>query len=106
MSRAIDEIFAPVLRALEPGAAATLARRKLRLMASAPAVLNHEMLREIEAVIASTLDRSTLPKSVPPALAARSLVAATFGALLWWAENGAELSPVDATLGALRALKR
>jgi AcrR family transcriptional regulator len=100
----VAQIFVPVLGSLGAPELASLARRKLTLLASAPALLNHPMLQEIEAVLAKTLAPKALPRDVPPELAARALVAATFGSLLWWAEHGNRLSALDATLGALEAV--
>lgn len=92
----------PFLRPMESPAVARLARRRLRLIASAPALLNHPTLREIEATIASLFDR----KSEPPALVARTVLAVAFGAMFWWAEQGDELTPLEALSKALRSLSR
>jgi AcrR family transcriptional regulator len=97
----VEELFVPVLRQLDESAAARLARRRLRLIARAPGLLNHPALREIEEVIATAVAASALPAGAPPSLVARTLVAATFASLLWWAEQGEELSALDVMRAAL-----
>jgi hypothetical protein len=94
----------PVLRPLDEPAAAEMARRRLRLIAGAPALLNHETLLEIEQVLATAVASSALPRAVPPALVARTLVAALFAALLWWAEHGEGMSPLETARAALRSV--
>lgn len=90
----------PFLRPMEAPAAAELARRRLRLMAEAPALLNHSTLREIETIVASLF----APESAPPALVARTVVAVVFGALLWWAEQGEGVTALEAVSAAFRAI--
>jgi AcrR family transcriptional regulator len=104
LARIVDELFVPVLVMLDDPAIATLARRRLALIADAPALLNHPTLREIERIIASAIAPSALPKKVPPALVARALVASLFASLQWWAVHGAGMRAHDATLGALHAI--
>lgn len=100
----IDELFVPILRSLDEPEAATMARRRLRLIAGAPALLNHEALLEIEEMLTTTIAASVLPRGTPPSLVARTLVAATFAVLLWWAEHGEGMSALEATRAALKAL--
>jgi AcrR family transcriptional regulator len=100
----VDELFVPILRQLDDPEAARIARRRLRLLAGAPALLNHPILQEIEDVIARTLKASARRDGTPPSLVARALVAATFGALLWWAEHGRGMSALDAARAALQAI--
>jgi hypothetical protein len=45
-----------------------------------------------------------LPRGTPPSLVARALIAATFAALLWWAEHGEGMSALEAARAALKAL--
>ena len=90
----------PFLRPMEDPAVAELARRRLRLIADAPALLNHPTLREIEAIIASLV----APESVPPALVARTMVAVVFGALFWWSEQGEGVTPLEAVSAAFRGV--
>lgn len=104
LRRVVDKLFVPVLQELDDPAAARLARRRLRLIARAPALLSHPALRELEEIIAATVAASALPAGLPPALAARALIAATFSALLFWAEHGKDLSALQATRAALRAV--
>jgi AcrR family transcriptional regulator len=100
----VEDLLVPVLRPLGEPAAAELARRRLRLIAGAPALLNHETLLEIEQVLATAVASSALPRGVPPSLVARALVAALFAALLWWAEHGEEMSPLETARAALRSV--
>ncbi|WP_434428118.1 hypothetical protein [Nannocystis pusilla] len=81
-----------------------MARKRLRLLAAAPALLDHPPLREIEALIATTMAGRTSSGDTPPPLVARTLVAATFAALMWWAEHGEGMSALAATRAALGAL--
>jgi hypothetical protein len=100
----VQDLFTPVLRVLEDPAAAKIARRRLRLIAKAPALLNHETLLEIEEVIATTVAATHLPAGTPPSLVARTLVSTSFGALLWWAEHGKTMSPLQALRAALKTI--
>jgi AcrR family transcriptional regulator len=102
--RIVDELFVPILRRLDDPEAARVARRRLRLLARAPALLHHPVLQEIEDVIAKTLKAGARPGGPPPSLVARTLVAATFGALLWWAEHGRGMSALDTARAALQAV--
>lgn len=100
----LREFAEPFLRRLDVPEAAELARKRLRLLAAAPALLNHPPLREIEALIATTMAGRTPSGDTPPTLVARTLVAATFAALMWWAEHGEGMSALAATRAALGAL--
>ena len=100
----VDEMFVPILVTLDDPAAEDLARRRLRLVAGAPTLLNHHTLQEIERLIAAIVASSALPKDTPAPLVARSLVAATFAALQWWAEHGRGMRALDTTLGAWKAI--
>lgn len=100
----IDALFVPILRRLDEPEAADMARRRLRLIAGAPALLNHKALGEIEEVISTAIGASALPDGTPPSLVARALVAATFAALLWWADRGEGMSALEATRAALKAV--
>lgn len=100
----IDKLFVPILRPFSDPAAAKLARRRLRLIARAPALLNHQTILELEALIAKVVAASTRPSGTPPSLVARTLVAATFAALLWWAEHGKGMHPLEAARAAWKTL--
>ena len=76
------------------------------MLANAPALFDHPPLRELEALIATTLAPGASPDDTPPPLVARTLVATTFGALMWWAEHGEGMSALAATRAAFRALAR
>lgn len=98
----MQAIAEPFLRPMEDPVVAELARRRLRVIAEAPALLNHPTLREIEAVVASLF----APEPVPPALVARTVVAVVFGALFWWAEQGEGVTALEAVSAAFRGVAR
>ena len=100
----IEELFVPILRSLDEPERATMVRWRLRLIAGAPALLNHETFLEIEEVITTAIAACVLPRGTPPSLVARTLVAASFAALLWWAEHGEGMSALEVTRAALKAL--
>jgi AcrR family transcriptional regulator len=100
----LREFIEPFLRPLDDPEAAGTARRRLRVIADAPALLDHPTLREIEAVLATTVAVGTLPSGAPPALVAHTLVAVTFATLMWWSEHGQGTSALEATRAAFRAL--
>jgi AcrR family transcriptional regulator len=99
-----DQIVVPVLRALDDPKAAAVARRRLRIIAAAPALLNHATLAELQAVIAGALAKGAARAKRPPSLVARTLVSVCFGAILWWAEQGEEMTALEATRTAVAAL--
>jgi AcrR family transcriptional regulator len=104
LSVLIDGLIAPVLQQLEDPEAARMARRRLRLIAATPALLNHRTLHEIEEVVA-TVVAAGAPRGGPPAsLVARTLVAAAFAAILWWAEHGEGTSALETVRSALEAM--
>jgi AcrR family transcriptional regulator len=102
----LREFAEPFLRRLDDPEAAEVARQRLRLLANAPALFDHPPLREIEALIAATLAPGASPDDAPPPLVARTLVATTFAALMWWAEHGQGMSALAATRAAFQALAR
>ncbi|HEY8377822.1 MAG TPA: TetR family transcriptional regulator [Nannocystis sp.] len=100
----LREFIEPFLRPLDDPEAAAMARRRLRVIASAPALLDHPTLREIEVVLATTVAAGPSPNGAPPLLVAHALVAVTIAALMWWAEHGQDTSALEATRAAFRAL--
>lgn len=100
----LREFIEPFLRPLDDPEASETARRRLRVIANAPALLAHPTLREIEAVLATAVAAGTLPSGAPPPLVAHTLVAVTFATLTWWAEHGQGTSALEATRAAFRAL--
>lgn len=100
----LREFIEPFLRPLDDPEAAATARRRLRVIADAPALLDHPTLREIEAVLATAVAAGPSPSGAPPPLVARTLVAVTFATLMWWAEHGQSTSALEATRAAFRAL--
>lgn len=98
----VHALAEPFLRPMEDPAVAEVARRRLRLIAAAPALLNHPTLREIEAALASLF----ASEFAPPALVARTVVAVVFGALFWWAEQGAGVTALEAVSAAFRGVAR
>jgi len=104
LSGIMDYLFAPILSQLDEPEAGRVARRRLRLIAGAPALLNHQLLREIERVITTALEASALEAGLPPALVARTLVATGFAALVWWAEHGENVSALEAARSAFKTV--
>lgn len=104
VSAVVHELFVPVLTLLDLPETAELARRRLRLIAGAPTLLAHPTLNEVAELLAALLAEEALPRGVGAPLVARTLVAAAFSALQWWAEQGAGLRALDTTLGALRGI--
>lgn len=104
VGRVLREFIEPFLRPLDDPEAAETARRRLRVIAGAPALLHHPTLREIEAVLATTVAAGTLPGGAPAPLVAHTLVAVTLAALMWWSERGQGTSALEATRAAFRAL--
>lgn len=100
----VSELFVPVLALLDDTDTAEFARRRLRLIAGSPALLTHPMLQEVDALLAALLAAGSLPGRAPAPLVARTLVAAAFTALKWWAEHGEGYSALAATLGALQGI--
>lgn len=103
LEKFVDDLVLPVLTQFDEPEAGEMARRRLRLMAAAPALMNHRVLAEIEQVIAHTVKDPAL-HDVPASLAARTFVATLFGAMLWWAEHGEGLGLVDAARAALKTM--
>ncbi len=100
----VSELFVPVLVLLEDPDTAAFARRRLKLIASAPTLSTHPMLRETSALLASLLAVDTLPAGASASLVTHTLVTASFAALQWWAEHGEGHSAREALLGALEAI--
>lgn len=100
----VSELFVPVLTMLDEPTMAEFARRRLKLIVATPTLLNHPMLREVDALLASLLAANPLPKSASAPLVARTLVAAAFTALQWWAEHGEGQRALEITIGALQAI--
>lgn len=98
----VGALAEPFLRPMEDPAVARLARRRLRLIAAVPALLNHPTLRELEVIVASLFDQ----KFEPPALMARTVIAVAFGAMFWWAEQGDGVTALEALSMALRGVAR
>ena len=100
----VSELFVPVLAQLDEPALEELARRRLRLIAATPTLLNHPLLQEVDALFVSLLSPRALPPGTSAPLVVRTLNAAAFTAIQWWAEHGEGQSALATTLGALRAL--
>lgn len=100
----VSEIFVPVLALLDDPETAALARRRLKLIAGAPALLTHPMLQEADALFAALIATDALSGGASPSLVARTLVAAAFESLKWWAAHGEGQSASEAMLGALRGI--
>lgn len=104
LAAVVSELFVPVLTMLDVPETAELARRRLRLIAGAPTLLTHPTLHEVAEILATLLADESLPRGVGAPLVSRTLVAAAFSALQWWAEHGAGLRALDTTMGALQGL--
>lgn len=100
----VSEIFVPVLALLDDPDTAAFARRRLKLIAGAPALLTHPMLQEADALFASLLATDALPGGASAPLVARTLVAAAFASLQFWAEHGEGQSALETMLGALHGI--
>ena len=100
----VSELFVPVLALLDDPDTADFARRRLMLIARAPTLLSHPMLQEVDALLASLIAADSLPAGASAPLVARTLVAAAFAALKWWAEHGEGRSALQTLLGALQGL--
>lgn len=100
----VSELFVPVLVMLDEPTMAELARRRLKLISATPTLLNHPMQQEVDALLASLIAANTLPKGVSAPLVARTLAAAAFAALQWWAEHGEGQRALETTIGALRGI--
>lgn len=99
-SELLYAIAEPSLLPMERAASARALRRRLRLIAQAPALLDHPALREIEAVFASLFP----PETAHPSLVARSLVAMAFAAMFWWAEQESSITAREALRAALQGV--
>ena len=108
VSGVMRELAEPFLRRLDEPEVAETARERLRLLGKVPALFDHPPLREIEEIVASMLAARGVSSegAASPVLVARALVASTFAALMWWAEDGEGMSALEATRAALRALGR
>jgi AcrR family transcriptional regulator len=104
LPRLVEEVFSATLHQLDDPATAGLARRRLRVIARAPGLLDHQTLRELQEVVVRMVARRAAPGDPPPALVARALVAVGFASVLWWAEQGGRLTASEALHGAFVAL--
>ena len=100
----VAELFVPVLAMLDEPLMEEFARRRLKLISATPTLLNHPMLEEVNALLASLLPADALPRHTSAPLVARTLSAATFAALQWWAEHGEGQRALETTIGALQAI--
>lgn len=100
----VQALLVPALRMLDDPALAEVVRRRLRLIAASPILQKHEILAETERVIANSLSSIPFPGAAPPTLAARTLVTASFTAMLWWAEHGDGMSALEAIQAALKSV--
>ena len=83
-------------------------RARLKLILSAPELLNNQVLERLQVEI-TRLVAGAVDVKAPPALVARSLVSVGFGAMLWWAEQNGKVSAekaFDSALGSLSEVAR
>lgn len=99
----LEAVFAVGLKVFEDRAAAQLAMRKLRLIAASPALFNHPVLGELQAVLTARVKGHG---SAPAALVGQTLFAAGFAAVLWWVQHPRTMSVQAAVQSALAALPR
>lgn len=104
LGAAVDALFGEGLRLLEDPKLAKVAKRRLRLMATSPALLTHEMLDRIQEVVSSALERTRRAGDAPPALVARSIFAVAFSSLLWWAQGDQAMAPREVLHAAMAAV--
>lgn len=99
----LEKVLTPVLVRLGSPKAMRFARRRLRIIASSPELMQHASLDGVQQRLAVVLGRGRATSR--SRLAARSIVAVGFGAMLWWAEHGGRMTPLEATREAFRALR-
>jgi AcrR family transcriptional regulator len=99
----VNEVFRPTLKWLELPEVATLARRRLKLILSAPELLNNQVLEQIQREITRAVSGAK-DLAAPPELVARSIVAVGFGAMLWWAEQEGEVTAEQAFDSAIKSM--
>lgn len=96
----VDSLFMPALHWLDDPKVAGLVRRRLKIIASEPGLLNHPTLAEMQRVLTSAVSRLK-GFDAPPSLIARSLVAMGFASILWWADEGGTTSALEAHRAAI-----
>jgi AcrR family transcriptional regulator len=104
LSTVVAILFGDALEVLDDPAMAKVARRKLKLIASSPALLTHPTLREAQQAIEQVLEDAKVKTSAPRGLVAHALFAAGFAALAWWAEHETTASPRQVLEAAFTSL--
>lgn len=104
LSAVVKLFFGDALAMLDDAELAKVARRKLKLIASSPALLTHGTLRDLQRVIETVLEEAQVKTSAPRGLVAHSLFAVGFTTLVWWAESGSTESPRELLAQALTSL--
>jgi hypothetical protein len=99
----MNEVLRPTLKWLELPEVSKLARRRLKLILSAPELLNNQVLERLQNELTRAVSGAK-DLTVPPELVARSLVAVGFGAMLWWAEQDGKVSAEKAFDSALSSV--
>lgn len=97
----LEVLLAAGLTRLEDRQFASLARRRLRVIASAPESLSHPALAGVERALAEVL---AARGERHPDLAGRALFAVGFATVLWWVEHEGALTMREALDESLRAL--
>jgi AcrR family transcriptional regulator len=102
----LEEVFLESLRTLDDPAVAKEARRRLRLIAASPGLLNHHTLEELQSLVRKLIGDQESPGDPPSALVAQALVAVGFSAVLWWAQQDGAMSAADAFRASLQTVAR
>jgi AcrR family transcriptional regulator len=104
LNAVVKLFFGDALAMLDDAELAKVARRKLKLIASSPALLTHGTVRELQGVIETVLEEAQVKTSAPRGLVAHSLFAVGFTTLVWWAQSGSTESPRELLAQALTSL--
>lgn len=98
------DVFSAPLRQLDEPHAAELARKRLRLLAASPELLNHPVLDELRELAAELVAMNSKPGEVEPRLLANALISVGFAAMLWWATHDDGTTALQALTRALSGL--
>ena len=100
----VERVLFPTLALLDDPEWASLARRRLKLIASSLALLNHRTMSELQALLTEAIARTVEPLDQPASLVANTLVSVGFSSILWWATTGSQLAPADALRASFAAV--
>lgn len=100
----VDELLTPALSFVHTGPYAALARQRLRLVATYPALLAHPPIGDLKQLLRDVVETHVDLGGRPPGLIADSLVAVTVSAVLWWAVHGGDSDPLVAVHAAFASV--